>query len=213
MKNFGRLYLITDTNIQNKLNHYEIAKLAVKNGVDILQLREKCLPSAELAVISSKISKLCKKNGVTFLVNDRVDIAVISDADGVHLGNSDIPVKDARKILGKRKIIGATAHNLKEALLCEKNGADYIGYGHIYPTKTKFKPQKPKGIKNLKKIVNKIKIPVIAIGGISLLNIENVLSTGVHGIAVIGAVLKSKHPSIELKVLRKKIYGYKYGNY
>lgn len=206
MKRLGRLYLITDIKIQGKYSHYDIAKLAVKNGVDILQLRDKEMSSKKLADTAVKIAKLCRSYGVTFLVNDRIDIAVVSDADGVHLGKTDISVSDARKILGKRKIIGGTAHSLNEALKCEKDGADYIGYGHIFPTSTKYKPEKPKGIRNLKKIVETVKIPVIAIGGISAQNIDDVLETGVHGAAVIGSVLKSKDPAGAIKLMRKKIY-------
>ena len=203
----GRLYLITDTNIQNKYTHYEIAKLAVKGGADILQLRDKSLSTSELYETAKKIAKLCKKNGVIFIVNDRVDIALASGADGVHLGNSDIPINEARKLLGKNKIIGGTAHSLSEALKCSDEGADYIGYGHIFPTKTKYKPEKPKGILNLKKVVTKINIPVFAIGGISTDNISDVMNSGVHGAAVAGYVLKAGDPKGALKELKKKIYG------
>ncbi len=206
-KKLGKLYLITDTNIQNKYSHYEIAKLAVKGGADIVQLRDKNLTTAGLYETAKKIAKLCRNNGVIFLVNDRVDIALVSDADGVHLGKSDIPVKKARKLLGKNKIVGGTAHSLIEALMCQSEGADYIGYGHIFPTKTKFKPEKPKGLKNLENIVSRIRIPVFAIGGIAPENLDSVLRTGVHGAALAGSVLKANHPVKILKELRRKIYG------
>lgn len=209
MKKLGKLYLITDTEIQNKYNHYEIAKIAVKAGADVIQLRDKNKPSGMLAEEALKISRLCKKHKVTFIVNDRVDIAMVSDADGVHLGRADLPISEARKLLGNRKIIGGTAHNLAEAQYCRAQGADYIGYGHIYPTKTKYKPEKPKGIKKLSEIVKKINIPVFAIGGIDLVNIPEVMKTGVHGAAVAGSVLKSSDPAKSLKILRKIIYGSK----
>lgn len=206
-KKLGKLYLITDTKIQNKYTHFEIAKIAVKNGAELLQLRDKTMSTAELAETAKKIAQLCKKNGVIFIVNDRIDIALVSGADGVHLGKEDIPKKEARKLLGKNKIIGGTAHTLKEALECRAEGADYIGYGHIYPTYTKHKPEKPKGISNLIKIVNNIRIPVYAIGGIDAGNIENVVSTGVHGAAFAGAVLRADNPGKTLLELRNKIYG------
>ncbi len=207
MKKLGRLYLITDTEIQKKYSHYEIARIAVKAGADVIQLRDKNKPSGLLAEEAIKISRLCKKNNITFIINDRVDIAMVSDADGVHLGRTDLPIREARKLLGNRKIIGGTAHNLAEALSCQALGADYIGYGHIYPTKTKFKPEKPKGIKKLSEIVKKIKIPVYAIGGIGPENITDVMCTEVHGAAVAGSVLKSSDPAKTLKNLRKLIYG------
>lgn len=198
--------MITDTAIQNKFSHYQIARLAIKGGADIIQLRDKSLSTSELIQVAIRIAALCRKHNVTFLINDRVDVALVSDADGVHLGLEDIPIKEARKLLGKNKIIGGTAHSLAEAKKCEKEGADYVGYGHIYPTKTKFKPEKPKGTQQLKSIVSKISVPVIAIGGISPVNIGKVTATGVHGAAVIGAVLNSSDPISTLKKLRKEIY-------
>ncbi len=198
--------MITDTAIQNKYSHYQIARLAIKGGADIIQLRDKSLSTSELNQVAIRIAALCRKHNVTFLINDRVDVALVSDADGVHLGLEDIPIKEARKLLGKNKIIGGTAHSLAEAKKCEKEGADYVGYGHIYPTKTKFKPEKPKGTQQLKSIVSKISVPVIAIGGISPVNIGKVIETGVHGAAVIGAVLNSSDPISTLKKLRKEIY-------
>lgn len=206
MKKIGRLYLITDTVIQKKFSHYQIARLAIKGGADVIQLRDKSLSTSELIQAAIKIAALCRRHKVTFLVNDRVDVALVSDADGVHLGKEDIPIREARKLLCKNKIVGGTAHTLAEAEKCEKDGADYVGYGHIYPTKTKYKPEKPKGTEQLKSIVSKIGIPVIAIGGISPLNIREVMATGVHGAAVVGAVLKSSDPISILKQLRKEIY-------
>ncbi len=205
MKMIGKLYLITDTVIQKKYSHYQIAQFAVKGGADVIQLRDKSLSTSELIQTAIKIAAFCRKHKVTFLVNDRVDVALVSNADGVHLGMKDIPIIEARKLLGKNKIIGGTAHSLAEAKMCENDGADYIGYGHIYPTKTKHKPEKPKGTEQLKSIVGKIGIPVIAIGGISTFNIEAVMETGTHGAAVVGSVLKSSNPINILKQLRKKI--------
>lgn len=206
MKKIGKLYLITDTVIQRKYSHYQIAKLAIKGGADVIQLRDKTLSTSELIQTAIKIAALCRKHNVTFLVNDRVDVALVSNADGVHLGKEDIPIKEARKLLGKNKIIGGTAHSLSEAKKCQHEGADYIGYGHIYPTKTKYKPEKPKGTEQLKLIVSKTGIPVIAIGGISPANIDDVMKAGAHGAAVVGSVLKSSDPLNTLSLLRKKIY-------
>ncbi|MEO8513328.1 MAG: thiamine phosphate synthase [Ignavibacteria bacterium] len=209
MKRIGKICIITDTVIQKKYSHFEIAKLAIKGGADIIQLRDKSISTSELIETAKKIAILCRKNSVLFLVNDRVDVAIVSGADGVHLGQEDIPIKDARKLLGRNRIIGGTAHSMKEAVQCEKDGADYIGYGHIYRTLSKHKPDKPKRTENLKKIVAKISIPVFAIGGISPKNINEVVQTYVHGAAFIGSVLKSIDPVKTIKELRKKMYAIK----
>lgn len=179
--------------------------MAIKGEADIIQLRDKTLPTGMMIEVAKKIAMLCRKHNVLFIVNDRVDVVMASGADGVHLGKEDIPVKDARKLLGSRKIIGGTAHSLKEALLREKEGADYVGFGHIYPTKSKYKPEKAKGTKLLAEVVKKVKIPVIAIGGISLNNIDDVTDTNVYGIAVIGSVLKSPNPVKVLREFKKKL--------
>lgn len=205
MKKIGKLCLITDTVIQKKYSHLQIAQMAIKGGADIIQLRDKTLPTGKLIEVAKKIAELCRKHNVLFIVNDRVDVVMASGADGVHLGKEDIPVKDARKLLGSRKIIGGTAHSLNEAKLREKEGADYIGFGHIYPTKSKYKPEKAKGTKLLAEVVKRVKIPVIAIGGISLNNIDDVKDTNVHGIAVIGSVLNSSTPVRVLKEFKKKL--------
>ena len=205
MKKIGKLCLITDTVIQKKYSHLQIAQMAIKGGADIIQLRDKTLPTGKLIEVAKKIAELCRKHNVLFIVNDRVDVVMASGADGVHLGKEDIPVKDARKLLGSRKIIGGTAHSLKEAKLREKEGADYVGFGHIYPTKSKYKPEKAKGTKLLAEVVKRVKIPVIAIGGISLNNIDDVKDTNVHGIAVIGSVLYSSTPVRVLKEFKKKL--------
>ena len=207
MKKIGKLCVITDTAVQKKYSHFELAKMAVKGGADIIQLRDKFLPTNELIEEAVKISAYCKKHNVLFLVNDRVDIAMICDADGVHLGKEDIPVREARKLLGRKKIIGGTAHSLKEAKQRKKEGADYIGYGHIYATGSKFKPKKPKGTRELSIIVKKIKTPILAIGGIGIEKIPELKQTGVHGVAVIGSVVKNKNPQKAVKELRKAIYG------
>jgi thiamine-phosphate pyrophosphorylase len=206
-KKIGRLCVITDTAVQKRYTHYEIAEMAVKGGADVVQLRDKTMPTGELIEAAIKIKNLCSKQNVLFIVNDRTDAALISNADGVHLGKEDISIKDARKLLGNNKIIGGTAHSLREAVQRQKEGADYVGFGHIYPTESKLKKEKPKGINYLKRVVKKVRIPIFAIGGINQANIKDVFGTGIHGAAVIGAVVKSKNPVKAVKKLKKAING------
>lgn len=206
MKYIGRLCIITDTSIQQKYSHIEIAEMAVNGGADIIQFRDKTMPSSELVKTAIEIKKICVKSGAILIINDRVDIAMLSGADGVHLGKDDIPVKEARKLLGKDKLIGATANSLQDAINAVKAGADYIGYGHIFPTFSKKKMTPPVGIEGLKDIVKYIKLPVLAIGGIDINNVKEVMGTGVHGIAIIGYAVKADKPQIAVKELRSKIY-------
>jgi len=206
LKRIGRLCVITDTSIQSRYTHVDIAEMAVKGGADMVQFRDKELPTAEMINTAKFIASICRKKNVTFIVNDRIDVALSSDADGVHLGINDIPVAEARKLLGYDKIIGGTAHSLDEALYAEQQEADYIGYGHIYPTYSKFKPENPKGISGLKEILENIKTPIIAVGGIDLDNSRDIISAGCYGIAVIGSVVRAENPEKAVKQLRRVVY-------
>ncbi len=208
-RKIGKLCVITDTAVQNKYSHIEIALMAIKGGADVIQFRDKTMSTGGMIETAKKLKKICSKAGVLFIVNDRVDVALVSDADGVHLGKEDIPVKEARKLLGKSKIIGSTAHTLNEAKKAQENGADYLGFGHIFTTSSKQKETPPVGIGELNKVVRIIRIPVFAIGGIGLENISEVVQTGVHGTAVIGSVVKSKNPQKAVNNLRRIIYGKK----
>ncbi|MGH2574619.1 MAG: thiamine phosphate synthase [Ignavibacteria bacterium] len=206
-KKIGRLCIITNTELQKRFSHEDIVKLAIRGGADMIQLRDKKMSTGELVVTAKRIKKLCDKSNVTFIVNDRVDIALISDADGVHLGKEDIPVSEARKLLGRNKIIGGTAHNVKEALQVEKDGVDYIGFGHIFPTLTKLKTTQPQGLERLAEVIRLISIPVLAIGGINTENVNKVILSGAYGVALIGSVVKSDNPVETVSELRKIIYG------
>ena len=208
-RKIGKLCVITDTVVQKKYSHIEIAQMAIRGGANVIQIRDKFMPTGELIETAKELKKICSKAGVVFIVNDRVDVALVTDADGVHLGIDDIPVQEARKLLGKNKLIGGTAHSIKEAEEARRDGADYIGFGHIYPTLSKHKTTPPVGINELARVVKTVKIPVLAIGGIALNNISEVIKTGVHGAAVIGSVLKNKNPENAVKELRRIIYAQK----
>jgi len=202
----GKLCIITDIEMQSRHSHIELAEFAVKGGADIIQLRDKSMSTSELINTAIEIKKICRRLNVMLIINDRTDIAIMSDADGVHLGKEDIRIREARKLLGNKKIIGGTAHTLSEAMKAQDDGADFIGYGHIYPTGSKIKNTKPKGLAKLKFISSKINIPVLAIGGIGPENAKDVISTGVHGIAVISSVVKSPNPEKTVMQLKKIVY-------
>jgi thiamine-phosphate pyrophosphorylase len=210
VKKIGRLCVITDISIQTKYSHLDIARMAIKGGADMIQFRDKKMSTTELIETAIEIKKLCRKTNTTFIINDRVDVAMIVDADGVHLGKEDIPVNEARKLLGRDKIIGITNREVHDRPAAHVGYADYIGFGHIFPTKSKIKTTRPVGLDNLKKMVSLNKIPMIAIGGINIHNAPAVMATGVHGIAVIAGVIKTDDPVKSVQALKKIIYGKKY---
>jgi len=153
----------------------------------IIQLRDKESAKSEILKTAQALKKTLRQSKSIFIVNDHADIAKLVDADGVHLGQSDLPVEAARKLLGKDKIIGVSCLNLKQAILAQDQGADYLGLGAIFSTETKPESA-PWGLKRLKALKNKIKIPIFAIGGINETNIKEVLSLGVHGVAISRAI-------------------------
>lgn len=193
-KRVGRLHVITDESIQTRFSHLELATAAIAGGADTIQFRDKSLPTQKLIEVAGALRGLCSAKDVPLIINDRVDVALAVDADGVHLGRSDLPVALARDLLGPDKIVGGTAGTLEEAFEAERAGADYVGFGHIYPTSSKEKPGSAKGPKSLHEMCNALSIPIIAIGGIDLGNFAAVIDAGAWGIAVIGAVCASNDP-------------------
>lgn len=181
------LYLITDTTISG-LTLKETVKQALSAGIRTIQLREKSLPKKEFFKEIMPLKPIFTKHKALLIINDYVDIALAADADGVHLGQEDMPIEAAREILGNKKIIGISTHTLKQALEAERAGADYIGFGPIFHTATKD-AGKPKGINALIEIKNHIKIPVVAIGGITPENCFQVLAAGANAIAVVSEIL------------------------
>jgi len=185
------LYAIIDNSIRPELSNIEIAKRALPGGTKIVQLRGKGLSSKELLEQAREIRELTRKAGATFIVNDRADIALLSDADGVHLGQDDLPIAAARNVLGKDKLIGISTHNIEQALKAEQEGADYVGFGPVFGTTTKTDAEEAKGITALAEVKTRVSIPVIAIGGITLENLREVIDAGANGTAVISAIAKA----------------------
>lgn len=186
------LYAIIDNSIRPDISNIEIVKRVLAGGARTVQLRGKGLSSKELLSQAREIRELSRETGATFIVNDRADIALLSDADGVHLGQDDLPISEARKILGRGKLIGISTHNIEQALKVEQEGADYIGFGPVFKTKTKTDAEEAKGLPALVEIREKVEIPVVAIGGINLENLHEVMSAGTSGVAVISAIVKAE---------------------
>lgn len=190
MKSFDlTLYLVTDRSwLKDGQTLESCVEQAILGGVTLVQLREKNMSDEEFTENARKMLAICRKHGVPLIINDRVDIAAKVGADGVHVGLDDMSVKDARRILGNDKIIGATAHNVKEALSAEADGADYLGVGAVFGSSTKS-DAKPLEMSELKAVCEAVKIPVCAIGGINACNISNLCGSGIKGAAVISGIL------------------------
>jgi thiamine-phosphate pyrophosphorylase len=204
-KTIGHLHVLTDETVQTRFTHVEIAEMAIRGGADTIQFREKERSTKELVEIAESLQRLCRARHVPLIINDRVDIALAVDADGVHLGQRDLPVAEARRLFGAERIVGGTAATLDEAIAAERDGADYIGFGHIYATASKQKRGDPKGPEALTEICRALSIPVIAIGGIDETNVLPVLDAGAWGIAVIAAVCAAADPELAARELRQAI--------
>lgn len=183
----------------------EIAEQSLRSGVKWLQYRDKKSSRKEIYEHALKLRQLTKEFRAFFTVNDHVDIALAVNADGVHLGQEDFPLKEAKKILTDKTIIGISTHSLEQAINAEKQGADYIGFGPVFRTKTKDAGE-PKGIEMLKEIKNAVKIPLVAIGGINAENLSSVLGAGADAVAAASAISNGDIPqniSRFLKIIYK----------
>lgn len=183
------LYLITDRRFLKNKTICDAVEEAIKGGVTLVQVREKEASTREFYNVAVKVKEVTDKYNIPLLIDDRIDIALASNCSGVHLGQSDMPICEARKILGNEKLIGISAGNIDEAIEAQNEGADYIGVGTIFYTGTKKDIKKPIGIRGLENIVESINIPSVAIGGINLENAEYVMKTGTNGLAVISAIM------------------------
>jgi len=198
-------YFITDASISHAGNISDV-KNALRAKVKVVQYREKYKSTREMYAEALKLRKICKN--ITFLINDRVDIALSVNADGVHIGQDDLAYSVARKLLGKNKIIGLTVHSVKEAAQAQELGVDYISVSPVFATSTKPDAGLPVGIELIKKIKKHISLPLIAIGGINLANAEEVIRARADGLCAISAVITKSDVKEEIKrfqaLFRKK---------
>lgn len=194
MKTFDtRLYFITDSTQYSEDEFLDRVESALNGGITLLQLREKNKTAREYIYLAEKVHKLTKKYNVPLIIDDRIDVAMAVNAEGVHLGQSDMPIKTAREILGDDYIIGATAKTVEQATEAYNQGADYLGVGAIYPTTTKVKTVIT-SVEMLKQICMSVPIPVNAIGGLNKDNIGVLKDTGISGICMVSAIMKADNP-------------------
>lgn len=188
-KNDFHLYVLTGEQFYPGRSYLDVIEEAIKGGADCIQLREKNKSKKELLIMARALKELTSKYGVLFIVNDHIDIALAVDADGIHLGQDDLPLVEARRIVGPNKWIGISTHALAEAQTAEKDGADYIGVGPIYSTQTKVDVVQPVGLDYVREVVRNISIPFVAIGGIKPHNVDQVLESGAERVCVVSAIV------------------------
>ncbi len=204
------LYAITCEKRSAGRKNTDIVKEMVKGGIEVLQYRSKENKTKKEKYFEClEISKIARDNGILFIINDEVDLALAVDADGIHIGQDDLPLKVVRKLVGHDKIIGISTHSPEQALKAVEEGADYIGVGPIFPTNTKDDICQPVGTEYLDFVVNHIKIPFVAIGGIKERNIEDILKHGAKTIAMVTEITEAPDVSEKIRRLRKILKDFK----
>jgi thiamine-phosphate pyrophosphorylase len=195
------LYLVTDRHLAGLRGIRAIVRSALIGGATVVQFREKELNGEKLLAEAIALKKICDEYNVPFIVNDRLDLAIACSADGIHIGQDDIPIASARKALGDKKIIGVSVSTPGEAEIAQSNGADYIGISPVWATPTKTDTPNKVGINGISEIRKIVTIPCVGIGGIKKENAKSVITAGCDGIAVVSAIFSSKNPEESAKGL------------
>ena len=205
MKNALKLYLVTDRSLSLGRSLEEVVSAAVAGGVTMVQLREKEASTGEFIDLAFRIKRLLEPTGVPLIINDRVDVALAVDADGVHIGQSDMPYALARKLLGPDKIIGLSVENLGELLAANALDVDYVGISPVYGTPTKTDTATPFGLEGLRDAVRLSAHPTVAIGGMNQATAAAVMQTGCDGVAVVSAICSAADPTFAAESLRELV--------
>ena len=198
------VYLVTDRRNKTDEEFFYFIEEAIKGGTTVVQLREKTASTKEFYELALKVKEITSRYDVPLLINDRIDIALAVDSEGVHIGQDDMPADIAREIIGEDKILGVSASTVEEAKKAEKDSADYIGSGAVFPTATKDDADSVSK-EELKEIVDSIDIPVVAIGGITVENANTLKGSGIAGFSVVSAIMSAEDPKVASKKL-KEIY-------
>ena len=198
MRELKGYYFITDSKLSRAGNESDVLS-AVSCGVDVVQYRNKNAQTLQMYEEALRLKEICLDGDCLFLINDRLDIALAVEADGVHVGQTDMPCLQARRLLGSEKVIGVTVHNLAEAVQAESEGADYLGVSPIFQTATKPDAGKPAGISLIEEIRDQVDIPLVAIGGINHANASQVIGAGADAICAISSVVARENVSGEIK--------------
>lgn len=199
------LYVITDAKLSRGRSHLEVAQAAIEGGASIIQFRDKEMTTRQLVQTAGEIREFTKEADIPLIINDRLDVALAVDADGVHVGQDDMPAALARQLIGPHKILGVSASTVEEALQAERQGADYVSASPVFTTPTKPDAPPPTGLEGLRAIVEAVNLPVIAIGGINEENATEVMEAGAQGVAVISAVVSAPDIVAAARRLRETV--------
>ena len=199
------LYLVTDRTLSLGRSTVEVVRAAIRGGVSCVQLREKGCSTREFMDEARLLKALLAGTGVPLFINDRLDVALAVGADGVHLGQNDLAIADARRLVGNRMIIGISAESVADAVRAEAEGADYIGASPVFTTPTKTDTASPLGLDGLRAIRRAVRLPLVAIGGIDADNAAQVLRAGADGLAVVSAIVSAPCPRTAAAGLRQRI--------
>lgn len=199
------LCVITDPMLAPGRDHVAIAAAALAGGADMIQLRDKAGDLRELLPQARAIQALCRSHGAVFIVNDRLDLALAAGADGVHVGQDDLPAEAARRLLPPGRILGVSTHTREQAEAARRVGADYIGFGPMFPTGTKDTGYTPRGLEGLRDVRAAISLPILAIGGITLDTVDGVIAAGATAPAVISAIVAAPDIAGAAAAFRKRV--------
>ena len=201
-----KVYVATDSRLSRGRSHVEIARQAIGGGVDVIQLRDKEADGLGFYEVGCEIRRLAKSSGVPLLVNDRLDIALAVGADGIHVGQRDLPAAIARRLIGADRILGVSAATLDEAVIAERDGADYVGLGPIFEARgTKPDAGAPLGLDLIRAVRERCRVPIIAIGGINESNILDVLDAGADGAAIISGIVSAADVAGAVRRLKRLV--------
>ena len=201
------LYAIADTVRRSGVRYDGLVQSLCAGGASLVQIRAKGESSREFLHIASKVKRICSDHNVTLIINDRLDICLAINADGVHLGQEDLPINVARKLLGDRKVIGISTHDAEQARVAEEEGADYVGFGPLFPTITKQTGYTPRGLDQLREVRSRVKIPIVAIGGITSALAPAALRAGANAVAMISEIATASDPESQVNLILSSLKG------
>jgi thiamine-phosphate pyrophosphorylase len=199
------VYVLTDPDLTAGRPLLDVVRAALAGGAGAVQLRDKRLPARDLCALGRALAALCAEHGALFVVNDRLDVALACGAAGVHLGQDDLPAAAARALAGPDFVVGVSASTPEEALEAARAGADYLGTGAVYATATKPDAGAPIGVRGLRRVVESVPLPVVAIGGITAANAAEAVAAGAAGVAVVSAVMAAPDPGAAVAELRRAV--------